>query len=79
MIIVHNLAQYHVANYLKNYLYHSATFKLIEKEIWGIENINDRHYLVEIPEKPEDKNLEVFHYIMAKEGQKLEIIIMISL
>ena len=72
IIIVHNLAQYHriseVENHIKEYLLNSATFNLIEKEVLGIEGVNDRNYLVEKSDKPDDKEIEVYHYIMAKEG-----------
>ena len=72
IIIVHNLAQYHrkseVENHIKEYLLNSATFNLIEKEVLGIEGVKDRNYLVEKSDKPDDKEIEVYHYIMAKEG-----------
>ena len=72
MIIVHNLAQYHriieVENHINNYLLHSATFNLIKNDIVGLDPIKDRNYLVEKSVKQDDKDIEVYHYIMAKEG-----------
>ena len=66
IIIVHNLAQYNkkieVENHINNYLLHSATFKLIKKNVVGIKEYSDRFYFVE-----ESEDIEVFHYIMAKE------------
>ena len=72
MIIVHNLAQYHriieVENHINNYLLHSATFNLIKNDIVGLDPIKDRNYLVEKSVKQDDKDIEVYHYVMAKEG-----------
>ena len=72
IIIVHNLAQYHrvseVENHIKQYLLNSATFNLMEKEVLGIKGVIGRNYLVEKSDKPDDKEIEVYHYIMAKEG-----------
>ena len=72
MIIVHNLAQYHriteVEAHINNYLLHSATFELIKNDVRGIDNLKDRYYLVENSDKPDDKDIDVYHYIMAKEG-----------
>ena len=72
MIIVHNLAQYHriieVENHINNYLLHSATFNLIKNDIVGLDRIKDRNYLVEKSVKQDDKDIEVYHYVMAKEG-----------
>ena len=72
IIIVHNLAQYHriseVENHIKQYLLNSATFNLLEKEVLGINGFNNRNYLVEASEKSDDKEFDVYHYIMAKEG-----------
>ena len=71
IIIVHNLAQYHkkieVKNHIEQYLYKSATFKLGPKKYLGNNKIfKEREYLFEISE--ESKDLQVYHYIMAKEG-----------
>ena len=44
----------------------SATFKLHSKCVLGIKNYEDRVYYVE--EFDKKSNIEVFHYIMAKEG-----------
>ena len=70
IIIIHNLAQYHskeeVENHISQYLKRSATFKLLERKVIGIEKYSDRSYFVEKTEENED--LEIFHYIMAKEG-----------
>ena len=72
MIIVHNLAQYHriaeVEAHISNYLWHSATFKLIKNDVRGFDEFKDRYYLVENSDKPDDKDIDVYHYIMAKEG-----------
>ena len=72
MIIVHNLAQYHriieVENHINNYLLHSATFNLKKKKILGFDGVKDRNYLVEKSVKQDDKDIEVYHYVMAKEG-----------
>ena len=66
IIIVHNLAQYNkkieVENHINNYLLHSATFKLIKKNVIGMNEYSDRFYFVE-----QSDDIEVFHYIMAKE------------
>lgn len=66
IIIVHNLAQYNkkieVENHINNYLLHSATFKLIKKNVVGMQEYSDRFYFVE-----QSDDIEVFHYIMAKE------------
>jgi len=70
IIIIHNLAQYHtikeVENHISQYLFRSATFKLLEKQVIGIEKYSKRIYFVEKTEGNEE--LEIFHYIMAKEG-----------
>ena len=71
IIIVHNLAQYHkkmeVENHIKQYLYKSATFKLGPKKYLGNNKIfKDREFLFEISD--ESKDLQIYHYIMAKEG-----------
>ena len=70
IIIVHNLAQYHrimeVEKHINNYLKVSATFKLLTKKVFGIPNYKDRTYYVEKLNEQED--IEVFHYIMAKDG-----------
>ena len=71
IIIVHNLQQYNkkieVENHIKNYLQRSATFKLKPKNYLGNnKNYKDRKYLCEMSEGSEE--LEVYHYIMAKEG-----------
>ena len=70
IIIVHNLAQFHkrieVDNHIRNYLFRSATFKLIKQKVFGIPEFKDRTFFVE---KSDDQgDIEVFHYIMAKEG-----------
>ena len=72
LIIIHNLSHYYfeseVENYKQNYLLRSATFTLERRQAYGIEGYEDRYYYVE---KHTDKNeFEVFHYIMAKEGQE---------
>ena len=72
LIIIHNLSHYYynseVENYKQNYLLRSATFDLESRQAYGIEGYEDRYYYVE---KHTDKNeFEVFHYIMAKEGQE---------
>ena len=70
IIIVHNLAQYHrieeVKNHISKYLERSATFKLKEQEVFGINKYNDRIYYVE--QSDENEDIEIYHYIMAKEG-----------
>jgi len=70
IIIVHNLAQYHkileVENHIKNYLFNSATFELLTQKVFGLPQYKDRSYFVEKSNTQGD--LEVFHYIMAKEG-----------
>jgi len=71
IIIIHNLAQYHtikeVENHISHYLIRSATFKLLERKVIGIEKYLDRTYYVE-KIKEDEKNLEIFHYVMAREG-----------
>ena len=70
IIIVHNLAQYHkiieVDKHIKEYLLKSATFKLIDRKYLGNGKFNGRNYFVEKSDDSDD--LQVFHYIMAKEG-----------
>ena len=70
IIIVHNLAQYHkileVENHIKNYLFNSATIELLTQKVFGLPQYKDRSYFVEKSNTQGD--LEVFHYIMAKEG-----------
>ena len=70
IIIVHNLSHYNkkreVENHINNFLLRSATFKLLKKTVLGIKNYEDRVYYVE--EFDKKSNIEVFHYIMAKEG-----------
>ena len=70
IIIIHNLAQYHtikeVENHISQFLIRSATFKLKEKIVIGMEKYLDRKYYVEKTE--ENPELEIFHYIMAKDG-----------
>lgn len=70
IIIVHNLAQYHkimeVEKHIKNYLSISATFELLTQKVFGLPQYKDRNYFVEKSYTQDD--LEVFHYIMAKEG-----------
>ena len=70
ILIVHNLAQYHkkkeVDNHIEHYLTKSATFKLKKRKAIGIAKYEDRDYFVEQFDEQED--IEVFHYIMAKEG-----------
>ena len=70
IIIVHNLSHYYkieeVETHIKNYLFRSATFKLQKKSVLGIKNYENRFYLVE--EFDKESNIEIFHYIMAKEG-----------
>ena len=71
IIIVHNLAQYHkiieVQKHIDHYLLKSATFELLKKEVFGIAQYKKRHYFVEKKSDNQD-DLEVFHYIMAKDG-----------
>ena len=70
IIIVHNLAQYHkieeVQNHISRYLERSATFKLKSLNVYGIDEYTDRNYFVE--QSDENEDIEIFHYIMAKEG-----------
>ena len=70
IIIVHNLAQYHkikeIDNHIKQYLNKSATFNIIKRIFMGNEKFSGREYHVEKSDDPED--IEVYHYIMAKEG-----------
>jgi len=70
LILVHNLAQYHkiieVDKHIKEYLLKSATFKLIDRKYLGNGKFNGRNYFVEKSDDSDD--LQVFHYIMAKEG-----------
>ena len=71
IIIVHNLAQYHkkleVENHINYYLKKSATFKLGPKDYLGNNKVfKGRKYFYEITD--DSKELQVFHYIMAKEG-----------
>ena len=73
IIIVHNLAQYHkneeIKNHIEQYLLKSATFNLKKQKVIGIEKYENREYFVEEKCDSEDlEDLEVFHYIMAKEG-----------
>ena len=69
IIIIHNLAQYHriieVKNHIKNILLQSATFTLLKKNVIGIEEYKNRFYYVE---EKDSTNIEVYHYIMAKQG-----------
>ena len=71
IIIVHNLSQYHkkkeVEKHILNYLTHSATFELETRKFIGKNGEEDRFFFVE-KKKEKQENLEVFHYIMAKEG-----------
>ena len=56
-----------VENHIKQYLYKSATFKLGPKKYLGNNKIfKDREFLFEISD--ESKDLQIYHYIMAKEG-----------
>ena len=70
IIIIHNLAQYHkkieVENHIEQYLKKSATFELTDQNVIGINNYSDRMYFVE--KSDESEEIQVFHYIMAKEG-----------
>ena len=71
IIIVHNLAQYHkileVEKHIDEYLNRSATFKLKERRYIGEgKKFFGRNYLVE--DLDESEEIQVFHYIMAKEG-----------
>ena len=70
IIIVHNLAQYHkikeVENHIEQYLLKSATFDLSERDVIGIEKFRNRKYYFENSDDSEE--IQVFHYIMAKEG-----------
>ena len=70
IIIVHNLAQYHkkieVEKHIDKYLNKSATFELEKIDVIGIKEYENRNYFIEKSNDQED--IEVFHYIMAKEG-----------
>ena len=72
IIVIHNLANYYykaeVEKYIDEYLTRSATFNLEKKYAFGIKNYEDRYYFVE--KKNDKNNFEVFHYLMAKEGQE---------
>ena len=73
IIIVHNLAQYNkiieVERHIKDFLLRSATFKIIKKNVLRIKAYKSRYYFVEKNDNnSNNNNLEVFHYIMAKEG-----------
>ena len=69
IIIVHNLAQYNkkreVENHINSYLLRSATFNLKPRSVVGMKNYEDRFYFVE--EFDKEYNIEIFHYIMARE------------
>ena len=71
IIIVHNLAQYNkkieVERHINEFLLKSATFKIIKKKVLGINDYTDRFYYVEKFDN-KNNNIEVFHYLMAKEG-----------
>ena len=71
IIIVHNLAQFHklieIENHIKK-LFNSATFKLKSFIVTGTELYNGREYLVEEKNKDNSEDIDVFHYIMAKDG-----------
>ena len=75
IIVIHNLANYYykaeVEKYKDQYLVRSATFNLEEKKAYGISGYEDRYYFVE--RKNDENNIEVFHYLMAKEGQEAGI------
>ena len=73
IIIVHNLAQYNkiieVERHINDFLLKSATFKIIKKQVLGLNDYTGRYYFVEKPDKNNNhNNIEVFHYLMAKEG-----------
>ena len=66
-IIYNNIKKIEIENHIKNYLQRLATFKLKPKNYLGNnQNYKDRKYLCEMSESSEE--LEVYHYIMAKEG-----------
>ena len=46
---------------------HSATFESIKNDTRGICDLKDRYYLVE---NSDDKDIDVYRYIMAKEGKE---------
>ena len=71
IIIVHNLAQYHkiveVEKHIEEYLEKSATFKLKKRRYIGEgKKFFGRNYFVE--DLDESEEIQVFHYLMAKEG-----------
>ena len=70
IIIVHNLSQYHkiaeVNKHIEQYLNRSATFKLKERKFIGEGKFDKRNYFVE--DSDESEEIQIFHYIMAKEG-----------
>ena len=56
-----------VENHIQQYLYKSATFKIGPKKYLGNnKKFKERDYLFENSE--ESKDLQIYHYIMAKEG-----------
>ena len=69
IIIIHNLAQYHkneeIKNHIDQYLLKSATFNLKKQIYIGDKKYENKYYYVE---DNEQDDLEIFHYIMAKEG-----------
>ncbi len=69
IIIVHNLAQYHkneeIKNHIEQYLLKSATFNLIKQKCIGDKKYENKCYYVE---EKDQEDLETYHYIMAKEG-----------
>ena len=71
IIIVHNLAQFHknieIQNHIKK-LFNSATFKLKTFQVAGNKYYANREYLVEEKNNDNLEDVDVFHYIMAKEG-----------
>ena len=72
LIIIHNLSHYYynseVENYIQQYLKRSATFKLEQRQCYGIKDYEDKYYFVEKHSAQND--FEVFHYIMGKEGEE---------
>ena len=73
IIVVHNLAQFHkkleVERHIEEKIKKSATFLLEPLKYLGKKKeFTDRSYLVETPDTQKGSDLQVFHYIMAKEG-----------
>ena len=77
LFVVHNLQTYslkeQVQDYIKETLLNSATFKLEERKYIRIEkqrninNVNDK-YFIEVFNNADDKNLKIYHLVMAMNG-----------